>query len=182
MRAFIAVPCPETLRDEFMGLQAEIQVCGKMKLVDRGNIHLTLKFLGEVDEGGIEEVREELGFLSDVKKFRAWARGVGVFPSIDYMKVIWIGVGEGSGEIKTVQSEIEGGLEKHGFSRDMRFHPHFTLARVRSVSEKEKLKGFIEGNSRRVFGEFRVDRIMLMGSRLTPKGPRYSVVEEFLLK
>lgn len=182
MRAFIAVPCPETLRDDFIRIQAEIQLYGKMRPVERENIHLTLQFLGEVDEGGIEEVKEELGFLSDVKKFRAWARGVGVFPSIDYMKVIWVGVGEGSDEIKTVQSEIEGGLEKHGFSRDRRFHPHFTLARVKSVSEKEKLRGFIEGNSGRVFGEVKVDRIMLMGSRLTPKGPRYSVVEEFLLK
>ncbi|MCK4491727.1 MAG: RNA 2',3'-cyclic phosphodiesterase [Candidatus Altiarchaeales archaeon] len=182
MRAFIAVPCPETLRDEFMGVQAEIQLYGKMRPVDRGNIHLTLKFLGEVDEVRLGVVKEGLGFLSDVEKFRAWARGVGVFPSIDYMKVIWVGVGEGSAEIRTVQSEIDEGLDKQGFSRDRRFHSHFTLARVKSVSEKEKLRGFIEGNSRRVFGEFKVDRIMLMGSRLTPKGPRYSVVEEFLLK
>lgn len=181
MRAFIAIPCPDELKEPMVKVQQEIRGFGKMKLVDRANIHLTLKFLGEVDDDKVGSLRDELNFLTATPKFDISLAGVGVFPKPDYVRVVWIGVRGGSDSIINIQQQTDSALKSLGFKKEKKFHPHFTIARVKYLDRKHELVDFLDLNRDLEFGSFTVDKIHLMKSQLTPQGPIYSVIEEFCL-
>jgi 2'-5' RNA ligase len=148
--------------------------------VEEDNLHMTLKFLGEVEEKKIEEINKALGFLQEKKAFQMTIYGAGVFPNPAYVRVIWAGVREDAEETRKLQGEVDAQLLPLGFPRDDRFHPHFTLARVRSV-DKGRLKTFLQENATLNLGSFTVSSIELMESRLGPKGPAYSIIRSFPL-
>jgi 2'-5' RNA ligase len=180
VRAFIAVPCPDELKKRIQGIQVDVSKFGKMKLVEQENIHMTLKFLGEVDDNRIDELVSELDFISENEKFDITLRGVGAFPSAGYVRVLWVGVDEGSEKLKMIQKRVDGKLSSHGFERDSRFHPHFTVARVKSI-DKDRISVFLRENSGLELGRFPVRRIDLMKSKLNPNGPAYSIIHAFEL-
>ncbi|HEX54949.1 MAG: RNA 2',3'-cyclic phosphodiesterase [Candidatus Altiarchaeales archaeon] len=180
-RAFIAIPCPENLKNDMLEIQKKIRDMGGFKFVERENIHLTLKFLGNVEDEAIEKIKNELKFLSEIGKFHISLRGIGAFPSLNYIRVVWIGVEE-DGILREIQRKIDNRLNKFGFKAENRFHPHFTIARARFISDKNNLMKFITENKDKWFGEFTVDRIELMESKLSHKGPKYYVLYEFKLK
>ena len=88
VRAFIAIPCPDELKKGILEIQESINKFGKMKLVEPGNIHLTLKFLGDIDDNKLNGLINTLDFISENKKFEISLRGIGAFPSPGYVKVI----------------------------------------------------------------------------------------------
>ncbi len=182
MRAFIAVPCPDELKDAMVEIQEQIKELGRLTLVKPENIHLTMKFLGEVDEGKIPDITKRLEFLSELQSFDISLKGIGAFPSMDYIRVIWVGVDKGASDIVKIHSEIDHNLKELNFKKDKNFHPHLTIARVKFPKKKEELRNIIQKNSARDFGSFQVERIELMQSRLSPKGPEYSVIHETRLK
>ncbi|MBN2014586.1 MAG: RNA 2',3'-cyclic phosphodiesterase [Candidatus Altiarchaeota archaeon] len=177
-RAFIAVPCPEELRKGLIEIQDKIKGFGKMRLVEPENIHMTLKFLGEVDERRFGEITNALDSVSENQGFELSLKGVGVFPNKSYVRVIWVGVDNGQDTVMRIQKRIDDVLVSCGFNRDNRFHPHFTLARVKSV-DKSKLGKYLEDNSGLELGGFYVNGVDLMESLLSPKGPTYSVIKTF---
>ena len=90
MRTFVAIPCPGELKDRIIEFQDRIKNTGKIKLVERENIHLTLKFLGDVDENKIKDIIKILDSISKNeknKKFKINLCGVGVFPNENYIKI-----------------------------------------------------------------------------------------------
>ncbi len=180
MRSFIAAgeATPEVLSlvEGLKGIKAD------MKTVKPENIHLTLKFLGELSEGKVDEIHRALtDCLSPFSSFEISLRGVGVFPNVKRMRVIWVGFDKNKEKLVEMNHSIEGALEGIGFRRDSRFHPHLTLARVKSPRGKEELISFIETHREISFGESRIESVELMKSTLTPKGPIYSTLRQVKL-
>jgi len=173
VRSFIAIPCPDELKDKIVEIQSKIPSFCDAKLVERENIHSTLKFLGDVDDNKIEEIKKQLEFAKNLNEFKISLKGLGVFPNENYIRVIWIGVNEPE-KIVEIQKQIDENLSSLGFKKEKDFHPHFTIARIKSVTDKFGLKNFIKENSSKEFGSFMTKEVHLMESKLTPNGPVYS--------
>jgi len=166
MRLFIALELPEEVVAELKRLQAELDLFGLRPVKD---FHLTLKFLGDVPEPKIGKIKEILS-QTNFKPFEAELSETGVFPNMDFVKVIWAGI---TGEpILILQKDIDLGLEQLGFGRDNRFKPHLTLARVNFIKDKHALAKKLKSLSVNPI-RFKVTEFKLIESTLTPKGPVY---------
>ncbi len=175
MRLFIACEIPENIRDDLVTLQKKIgEEHANIKWVEKENIHLTLEFLGEVDDAKADEIRDSIMGIKS-KTINAHVSGFGVFPTESYIRVLWVGL-EPSGELNSLHDEIEDRLRTLGFKPDKMFSAHVTLGRVRSVKDKDGLVRKIE-EIKEMIGEmgkqFSIERFMLKKSTLTPDGPVY---------
>jgi 2'-5' RNA ligase len=183
VRAFIAVDLNESVREKLVAVQGLLPTAAaRLKPVEPPNIHLTLKFLGEVPEekiGAITKATEEAA--SGFQKFNVHIKGIGVFPSLHNIRVIWAGISEGRERVIELQRKIDVALQPLGFRLERDFHPHATLARVKFVRERARLVDFIKGKSNEDFGVTEVDSVELKQSTLTPKGPIYSTLTEIKL-
>jgi len=179
MRAFIAIGCPDSLGRELAIVQEEIKDLGDMKLVAPGSIHLTVKFLGEVDE---KKAGDVIAALEGVRSpaFDVSLKGIGAFPSIKSPRVVWAGVDAGRSEMQQLHKSVDDILLPLGFERDERFSSHFTLARFKCLRDKDKFKEMCEKYSGRKFGCFRAEGMDLMQSVLKRDGPVYSAVRRFV--
>lgn len=184
MRSFIAIPCPDELKNKILEFQDQLKNTGKIKFVERENIHLTLKFLGDVPENEIKEIIEILDLISkdeNNKKFKINLCGAGAFPDENYIKILWIGVSSGREEILDLHRQIDFQLKSIDFKKDKKFHPHFTIARVKflKTEDKKEVQKVLLENSGTAFCDFEVCGFKLMRSELNSSGPIYSVVKEF---
>lgn len=171
MRLFVAVPVPEELRAKAAALGEEIRQDGIVP-VKPGNMHLTLRFLGETDErklAGLEQALRGIAFAP----FGCTVKGVGVFPNEDYVKVVWAGV-ESDGKLKALAKDVIGALS--GYGGDERFSAHLTIARVK---RKADLKAFLEKHRSDEFGSFTASSFGLIRSVLGREGPEYSTLAKF---
>ncbi|HII72414.1 TPA: RNA 2',3'-cyclic phosphodiesterase [Candidatus Woesearchaeota archaeon] len=177
MRIFIAFDIPEKHAPFLKKLQEKIKDGARLTTVKE--FHQTMKFLGEVDEAKTEEIKKRLEAVK-MEGFEARIEGLGVFPEEEYIKVVWAGL-EPKEVIGLLKTKIEDSLKGLGFQNDHRFHPHITLARVKSINDK---KGFVKRLKEIKMPEtrFRVDSIKLYKSTLTPRGPEYEVLKEYKLK
>lgn len=180
MRCFIAVDFENTeLLDALGRFQTSLKGTGAdLKLVERENIHLTLRFLGDVREGLVEEL---INLVSDIKfnPFPAELRGVGAFPNLRRPRVIWTGITKGADRLRGLFKRLEPEIVGMGFKPDGRgFSPHITLARVRSGRNRDRLVEEVMDCADESFGEFEVKHIRLKRSILTPRGPIYSTLAE----
>ncbi len=180
MRAFIAIDIGE--KEEIVELLKELKkIKGRIKPVEPENIHLTLKFLGEIDEGMIGNIKEAIEkSIEGISPFKASLSGLGVFTSIDYMRVLWIGFKD-EGQTKKIAAELEKELHKYGFKKEKGFTPHVTIARIKSKEVKEEIRKFIERYKEKSFGEVECNEIRLKKSILKPEGPIYKTIEEIKL-
>jgi 2'-5' RNA ligase len=176
MRLFLAINLPDELKKQLFEMAQPLKDFGKLKLVEEGNIHLTLKFLGEVKESEVSDLTEDLRSVK-FESFPVTLRGVGVFPNKNYIRVVWVGCGKGSEEIITLHNGLETALR--GFKKDRDFHPHATIARVKFPEDTHGLIKFIEENSSKEFGKSKAESFDLMKSELGSEGPKYGVVESF---
>lgn len=174
MRLFVAFDVSEDAEKELKRQQ------NALKKTDPGlgftkEFHLTLKFLGEVDESRIGELKSRLSRIK-FEAFTANLSDAGVFPSENYIRVAWVGL-EPKEKIIALQQQIEGILEGM-FPKEERFHPHLTLARVKFIKDK---KALLESMKKMKVDKvaFEVGSFKLMKSTLTPEGPVYEVLEEF---
>ena len=174
MRAFIALEIPEEIREKLFEIAGSLfkKILFLGKLTEKENIHLTLKFLGEIDGDMAEKVREKLGEVN-IKKFFVELKNFGVFNE-NFVRIIWCHL---SG-CEKLQKEIDEKLA-FLFPKEKRFMGHVTIARVKNVIDKEKL--FEELKRISVDGVFEVERFVLMKSELTGSGPSYGIVEEYSL-
>jgi len=174
MRLFIAIELPAEIKEHLEQLQKRID--GHFaQLTLAKEIHLTLKFLGEVNEQKLAELKQKLDKI-DFGEFAVSLGKIGIFPDEHYVKVVWVGV-EPENSIVALQQKIEKSLAGL-FEQDTRFTSHLTLARVKFVKDK---KMFIE-NLKKLAAEkkeFLVSSFKLIKSTLTPKGPVYETIAEF---
>lgn len=173
MRLFLAIGIPEGLRRSLFELGRGLRRFGQVKTVEEQNIHLTLKFLGDADPGKVIEALDGIEF----GPFDVGLKGLGAFPSLNYIRVVWAGCERGAQEVVALQNRIEGSLE--GFERDSRFHPHATIARVRFPKDKKGLRKFMEQHASDDFGGFTVSSFELMKSELGRGGPSYETLRSF---
>jgi RNA 2',3'-cyclic 3'-phosphodiesterase len=151
---------------------------GDLKPVERENIHLTLKFLGNVSAAKLDEVRSALAQVT-FPPFSLEIKGAGAFPNLKRMNVIWVGVGEGWSQVELIFEQTEKLLHQLGFSRETRpFSPHISVARVKSGRKRDEIAAFLGHLTNESFGTFSVEGVRLKQSVLSPTGPKYSTLYE----
>ncbi len=172
MRTFVAIDVPAM--ESVLELQRAI--VGRVKLVEPENLHITLKFLGEVSETRIPEIKAAVGKCI-TGHYSISLRGVGFFPSERYVKVVWVGVMDG-GETGKMMRCIDDALAGMGFKRERSYVPHLTVARAKGPVDVHSLAKF-KGTE---FGNVDVREIKIKKSTLTPSGPVYEDVAVFGLE
>lgn len=184
MRTFIAVELPRGIKDRLAELQALLKKSGAdVKWAAPHNIHLTLKFLGEVDEEKLPGIIEAMESACENKKtFTATLSTCGAFPKIEFPRVIWVSLARGDQEVKALAQALEEILEKTGIPREERpFSSHITIARVRSPRNKDMLVKALKETENYFSGKnlgFEVDAITLFKSTLGPGGPDYEALKK----
>ena len=174
-RLFVAVELPDELREKVHALAAELPNEG-VKVVEQQNIHLTLKFIGDFPDDKISELKSRLSSVK-FKSFNCSVSGVGVFPSPDYIKVLWAGLK--CDEIPKLAAEIENALDGLVKKENRPFSSHVTIARAKKKIDASE---FLETHKNDNFGEFTVSGFMLMQSELGGSGPTYTVLKKFAIE
>jgi 2'-5' RNA ligase len=180
IRCFVAVECGG---DELAAKLREVRVVleaarADIKFVEPENVHLTLKFLGEIEPSLAEQVSKVVKETS-FQPFSAKIERVGVFPNLRRPRVVWAGITEGVPQLAEIWSDVDEKLSRLGFERERRrFSPHVTIGRVRSGRNRDSLVQEISSLSDYVFGSLHVDRVKLKKSVLTPSGPIYTTLAE----
>jgi len=180
-RAFIAVEVDPS--DRLIAAIRELaQSRADLKLVRPEQLHITLKFLGDTEEGAVDEILSGMrSSAAGIEPFSMKMVGMGAFPSLSNIRVVWAGIEDGKllGEIS---NRLDDSLRALGFERDRKgFVPHLTLARTRSPRNLANVQEIIKANAATDFGEYPVERILLKKSVLSPQGPTYSIVREHRL-
>jgi 2'-5' RNA ligase len=180
-RAFVAIDIDEAIREKLVSAQRQLKATGAdLKLVEPQNIHVTMKFLGEVPDDKIGTIVEALKkAVGGTEQFDVDVHGIGAFPDLHYIRVVWAGIREGRDEIISLQRRIDQELHPLAFSKERDFVPHLTIARVRTAKAKERLAAFVREMVDAEFGMMRARALELKRSTLTQRGPVYSTLERF---
>ena len=146
------------------------------KWVNPESIHLTLKFLGNIEEGMVDKIGEVLKRIAaDTEPFLLKVRNLGVFPDERRPRVLWVGTTAGDEETRSLQKRIDDALSPLGFDREKRpFHPHLTLARIKSLKGTAAMMSVFKSHKNKYVGECQIDRVILFKSELHPEGARYT--------
>ena len=184
MRLFVSVDLPDDLAPALAAIQEDLRGAPGLSFVDPAQAHLTLKFLGDTDPARLEDLEAALAAAvdeADVAPFDAAVAGLGAFPSIDYIRVVWLGFGAGAAELTRLHEAVEGRTTDLGFDPESHeFTPHVTLARMQHAGGKERVQRALRERHPEV-GAFRVEEVRLTESVLGPDGPTYSTVARFPL-
>lgn len=177
IRCFVAVALPEAVREDLGALQGRLRKHGAdLRWVAPESMHLTLKFIGEVEPDVFEAVGEALAPpLAEEDRAELAPKGVGAFPSAHRARVVWVGLSGGVATIARAALEMEARLEPLGIGREKRpFAPHLTLGRARAQGSMPDLRRVLEAEAGYGGPAFTVSEVVLYESRLSPKGPTYT--------
>lgn len=165
IRLFVAVDLPETIKNELSAICFGLPGA---KWVPPDQLHLTLRFIGEVDGGLFREIRSDLEHVAAVG-FPMCLKGLGYFPPRQEPRVLWVGM-ERSEQLLQLRKKVDRELASLGIPAEKRnFSPHITIARLRETP-LVRLTNFLSGNALFTLPEFHVDSFYLYSSVLTPKG------------
>lgn len=184
VRSFIAIEISSENRTKFIEIQKELsQINADIKLVEPHNIHLTLHFLGNQNLDTIEKIKNKLKpVFEKFSPFEFQPQGLGAFPNRNNPRVIWVGIGEGSNYIEDIFYHSRGVLKDIGIElEDRKFHPHLTLARIKSSKNKHLITQFLTTYLPPEFHLQKAKEIIMFKSTLTPKGPIYEKLHSWKL-
>ena len=188
LRLFVAIPMPEAVRNEIIGIQQEMR-----QLVSRDAVrwtkpeqfHLTLRFLGDVPVERVAALQEAVNAVcAGAPALRLRAQGVGFFPNAQSPRVLWAGVNEDEERLADLQERIEGAVQPFAENpRPEKFAGHVTIGRVKFLKrpEIEKLAAHAKAVQDLLFGEWTAPEIQLIRSDLLPAGASHTVLEVFPL-
>ncbi|MCX7913296.1 MAG: RNA 2',3'-cyclic phosphodiesterase [Thermodesulfovibrionales bacterium] len=183
MRCFIAVDLPQEIKTEVERVVGAMSLLSKeIKWVPSENIHITIKFLGEIKESIIPKIEQRLNEVCRRHRpFNIKIKGAGAFPNEKKPNVLWIGIDKSDTLINLYQ-DIESSLLNLGFNKETReFSPHLTIGRVKNpIVAHPLVKGLMEYKDK-VFGIATVTEFYLMKSLLLPSGAQYSKLLTFKL-
>lgn len=189
IRSFIAIELPGELKQALARVQEKLKRANRtpVKWVEPGNVHLTLKFLGDIDTGITGNITLALEEATQgTHPFDIEVSGLGVFPDTKRVQVIWIGLSGELEKLGSLQKHIEESLIPLGFTKEKRpFTPHLTIARVRDYARPDgrlKLGQLVDNTSFAEKYKIMVNAIQLMRSQLTREGPIYSKISTITLK
>ena len=177
IRAFIAIKLPDFIKKDLKDIQKTMLANGiKAKYISPENMHLTLKFMGNIDYDLLPEIRDILTRSAQyVKPIKLSLKGIGAFPNSRSPKIIWAGINGETQKLATLNTKLEQGLSRFGIPKEKReFHGHLTLARIKKNKlSAQKFEKFIQQTSQFESVKFKADRLILFQSRLMPEGPIY---------
>ncbi len=178
MRAFVAVFPPLEVRKKTLASARRLPSDDRVRWTGPENVHLTLKFLGEVREEALDILCTALGKVcAGYAPFDVVLAGLGAFPSARHARVVWSGVGLGSARLRSLAADVDATLTPLGFEREKRpYVPHLTLGRVRGRPASLDLPAGAEELG------FRIRQVGLMESTLTAEGAVYRTVRTFALE
>jgi 2'-5' RNA ligase len=182
MRTFIALDIEENVRQNisnFMEKVSALQNKG-VKFVESNNLHVTIKFIGDIPQENVDSVISTLGEIAS-EPFEVDIKGIGGFPSNDRQpRVLWVGIEKNEALLRLFDA-VDRRLFTAGISRDQKpFYPHLTIARAKTEI-KQELMDLIQIYRTKYFGSFQVKEFYLFKSELTGKGPIYSKIKAFPL-
>jgi 2'-5' RNA ligase len=183
MRLFVALNLPAVVRDRLAAAQDRLrQAQADVSWVRAENLHVTLKFLGETMERGLDRIRPALHEAARAgAPFPMEVSGVGSFGG-RVPRIVWVGVREGAESLVELAGRIETALGRVGFPKERRgFAAHLTLGRVRSPRNAEALLAALQALQAEPFGTVAATQFDLMRSELRPSGSVYTVLEQFPL-
>jgi RNA 2',3'-cyclic 3'-phosphodiesterase len=177
MRCFIAVDIPADIKSAINGLIRKDGPAGGLRWVPECNMHLTLKFLGDVSDDRAAAIVQKLrDVVSLHSPFPARIEGTGAFPNIKRPNVLWVGF-ERAAPLKALFLDMEAGLAELGIEKENRpFSPHLTIGRVRDLKGIDPAIRELSTYKETFFGTIDVHEILLMKSILKPEGAEYSRV------
>lgn len=185
MRAFVAIDLDPGIKRSLSDLIRRLKKAGPegTSWAREAGMHLTLKFLGEIDESRSEAVALAMDeAVIPGRPFPLQVRGTGYFPNARLPRVLWAGIAP-SAELDSLQARLESGLSAIGFERETRpFHPHLTLGRVRSASGVRNALIELDLQKNADFGTMTASKITLFRSVLGPSGAEYSVLKESVFR
>jgi 2'-5' RNA ligase len=182
IRTFIAIEIPETVQQKIAKAQQELKAFNeRISWTKPGNIHLTLKFLGSVEEDKIAAIAEAVNQVAEKippSKFRV--KNLGAFPNLRRARVIWVGIELDSPYLSQLAEGMDAALAELGFPKEKRkFSPHLTIGRVKAKTSDE----FQQALQRTPFegGEVTVEEVIVMKSDLKPTGAIYTPLRKIKL-
>ena len=184
LRTFIAVEIDPSHKQKLTHLISALKSSNSdVKWVNETQIHLTLKFLGNIEESKVHEISDTLkSIANNAKEFTITLSNIGTFPNAKRPRVIWVGIDKGKTELKLLASQIETELEKLGFPKENRdFKSHLTLGRVRSPKNLQNLTKLLSEVSFQSESGIKINKLILFQSTLTPKGAIYKKLTELTL-
>jgi len=182
VRSFIAINFNPDIIEYLASLKISLNFPDtEIKWIEKSNLHLTIKFLGYVSIKQIELIKSVLGkIIGQYNPFLLkLSSDIGVFPTYRMPRIVWVGIKEGTNELKELYDSIEGNLFKNGFPREGKeFSSHITIGRVKFVKDKTN---FIQISERIKVNNLsqKINSIDLMESKLTSSGPIYSLTAKF---
>jgi 2'-5' RNA ligase len=185
IRTFVAIELTAAIKSELTRVQEMLKekiATPHLRWVDSENIHLTLKFLGNIPPDRTQEITAALKEACEgLSPFIMHVSGLGCFPSTNNPRVIWVRVQEDTGRLKRLQEQVEERLATLGFKPEGQpFRPHLTLGRVRKethMGARRLIGGIVSATSIGDLGQMEVGEISLMKSTLLPSGAQYSRLE-----
>lgn len=185
IRAFIACEIPESVLENVSKAQEGLKsLDSDVSWTRVSGIHITLKFLGDIEEEYIDKIAAVIEEASKGQSpFEIVIKGSGAFPDFKNPRVIWIGVEDETKGLMHLQQPLNDGLKALGFEPDEReFRPHLTLGRVKGPRGKERLSAAVSELKEIKAGSFIVDRVILYKSELKPTGAVYTRLKEVILQ
>jgi RNA 2',3'-cyclic 3'-phosphodiesterase len=183
MRLFIAIELDNAARAAIASLQTRLKAAlgderSALKWIRPEHMHLTLAFLGELEDGPARSMVEAMGRPVPADRFAIVFGGLGMFPSAGAPRVLWLGVAAGASEVAVVQREVAARVTRRGITLERRpFHPHLTLARWRTSRPSDR-RQVVPADWADEVARIEVHQVSLIHSRLSRDGPTYASLAE----
>lgn len=180
IRSFLAIELDNDLVPGILDVQKEFKKTNaNVKYVPEENMHFTLKFFGNIDEEMVDDIALAVEkVIKNYSSFDLNIKNCGCFPNKKVIKVLWLGLEEGS-PIKNLQKDLDKEFKKLGFKKEKNFISHLTIGRVKSPKNKKEIRETIEKLENIEIGQMSVSKICLKKSTLTPQGPIYENIKVF---
>ena len=180
MRLFVALEIPSAVRENLAEFVKPLRALAPQpRWVRAENLHVTLKFIGEVLPGKLDAIRAALRGVHSDRVVTIDFRGLGFFPDEKRPRVFWAGM-EAPPNLKTLALDIDAATHKMGIPLEQRpFLPHLTLARFQPPRLEEKLRAAIQKNAAPEFGSLHTNQFHLIESKLKPSDAEYTTLESF---
>lgn len=182
MRTFLAVPCADAVAPRVCQLMEALgQFSSQVKWVEPENLHLTLKFFGNIDDQDLVQIiRAVQPIIESTAPMFVQFAGAGAFPSVDRPRTLWVGLTAGGEQLSAFQSELDKALARRGYPAERRkFHPHLTVGRVRDGHDQADMGRALRSLSDFEVGESTLDEVELIASQLQYAGPVYTTLARF---
>ncbi len=181
-RLFVSVDPPPEFEPRIRDVQSTVrQTNADVSYTKPEQAHATVKFVGDVEGYEVDEVKDAVdSAVEDVEPFPLRLEGAGVFPSMDYIKVVWVGVEDPTGRLHDLADLLDDKTVGRGLadSREHPFNPHLTLGRMTSGRGKSEVRRFVDRHQDLDLGEFTVDKVKLKESTLEDGGSVHETVHE----